>query len=183
MPIMKLLGWLDRLRESGRESDEEIDKGIRKGSCDRDGNGKLFGEPSANEKHLEDNKEERWSCPLAHPSAKQSRIYFQAQYFVRYEEMRDGEMKQMSHPFKNEAEAIARCEEVNGDLFEKSTTTIGNEYFNMPDGKGEFYFNAYSDPFSYTVNCTGMCKIQEEWAKITDIDFASLYQLKTRRSE
>jgi len=188
--MLKLLGWLDKLFETEGDKDasalvnaEDRNKYYE---CikDRDYSSHGFLETLSENPHgtarlhgSPDGTAERW-CPLAHPSAKQSRMYFQAQYFVQYNEVVDGETKQMCHPFKHEKNAVAKYSEVNGKLFEKIASCIGNEYLDMPDIKGVFYFNAYSDPFSYTLNCKDMKEVQEMWATLTDIDFASLYQLK-----
>ena len=124
-----------------------------------------------------DQAEEGFACPLAHPSAKQSRLYFQAQCFVRYDEIQeDGEVKKLVRPFRSKENAVTKCLEVNGDLFEKIATTIGVEWFDIPDVRGVFYLNAYSDPFSYTLNCKTMGEVRDMWSTLTDIDFASLYQ-------
>lgn len=115
-------------------------------------------------------------------SEKQSEIFHsQATCFVRYLELRtnkDGkdEEQWMCWPFKDRSEAIVKCSELNGKLFEKIATMRAGEDLDIPDRDGVFYLNAFSDPFSYVFNCSDVDDLKKEWSKLSDIDFASLYR-------
>lgn len=114
---------------------------------------------------------------------KKSEILFKANYLIKEltgERDEIGNEKVIYHPFIHKKNAIVRCEEFKGKryIFFQKIGSVANdqEELIMPETDGNFYLDAFSDPFSYVLYCNNASELKEHWRKLSDIDYASLFQ-------